>query len=311
MRAGNAPSSWGARSDLEREPMGLTHMRKPKNFVLEERLERYAAAIEQRPEALAGRWAEACFPGIGAPAQAAAEPPSLPRFERVHLDLGCGKGTFLVESARRNPETLYLGMDFEPVCIAYAAQRIIEEGLANALVIPRGAGALPRLFGAGELAEITLNFPTPYPKRRYADRRLTSVDHLLGYRRLFAPEGRVVLRTDSQPLRDFSLGQFEAAGYRLSWVSDDVRAEHPGFPATEYEQRLADRGARVYGICATPGEAPSDEQIARGRAVEQSLMAYLPDDLESLAYVPLGMEAAVTNLINRRRHEALRARQAR
>ena len=94
--------------------MGAVHVRTPKNFVLEERLERYANAIETNPESYAGNWREACAPAGGAP------------FTRLHLDLGCGKGTYLVEQARREPNTLFIGMDQEPICIAYAAQKICE-----------------------------------------------------------------------------------------------------------------------------------------------------------------------------------------
>lgn len=280
--------------------MGLTHMRKPKNFVLEDRLERYARAIESHPAHYRGRWADATSPLDG----------SRP-LRAVALDLGCGKGSYLVEAARRDPMTLFIGMDVEPVCIAYAAQRICESELANALVIPRGAGALSQIFGAGELDAITLNFPTPYPKRHFAQRRLTNVDHLLAYRPLLAPRATVTLRTDSQPLRDFTLTQIKAAGYKLLWVSDDVRRDHPEHPQTEYESRLVEQGAAVWGLCITPTPTPTDQldrdAIAHARNQEQSLVGYLPDDLERLTYVPLGMEAAVTNLINRRRRERERA----
>lgn len=82
--------------------MGAVHVRTPKNFVLEERLERYADAIETSPEAYAEDWREACAPVGSKP------------FEHLHLDLGCGKGTYLVEQARREPDTLFIGMDQEP-----------------------------------------------------------------------------------------------------------------------------------------------------------------------------------------------------
>ena len=97
--------------------MGAVHVRTPKNFVLEERLERYADAIETNPEAYAGDWREACAPAGSKP------------FEHLHLDLGCGKGTYLVERAHREPDTLFIGMDQEPICIAYAAQKICEQEL--------------------------------------------------------------------------------------------------------------------------------------------------------------------------------------
>lgn len=292
--------------------MGLTHIRTPRNFVLEERLERYADAIEEHPEAYRGRWAEACWPlavagpgsaargGEAPDAQAIGTAPS--RFAGVHLDLGCGKGAYLIERARREPRRLFIGMDTEPICIAYAAQYICEAGLSNALVLPRGADSIQSVFAPGELSGITLNFPTPYPKRKFAARRLVHVEHLLLYRDVLGRGAAVTLRTDSKPLRDYALAQFDAAGYKRSWVSDDVRAEHPEHPVTEYEARLSAQGARVYGICAVPGPAPSPEQVQRGREAEQSLVAYLPQDLDAMGYVPLGMEGAVVNLRNRARN---------
>ena len=73
--------------------MGAVHVRTPKNFVLEERLERYADAIETSPEAYAGDWRKACAPTGSKP------------FEHLHLDLGCGKGTYLVERAAPRAQT--------------------------------------------------------------------------------------------------------------------------------------------------------------------------------------------------------------
>lgn len=278
--------------------MGITHIRLPKNFVLEERLERYADAIETNGRTYAGHWAHACWP-LPADRSEALEADRPQSFRAVKLDLGCGKGSFLAQAAQREPDTLFLGMDIEAVCIAYAAQLLCERKIANALILPRSAQALPQLFAAGELAGITINFPTPCPRRRHAHRRLVNVDHLLGYRPFLADGATVVLRTDSQPLRDYAKGQFAAAGYRTCWISDNCRADHPEFPVTEYESRLIEAGARVYALCATPGPEPSPEQVECGRSAEQGLMNYLPDDLFSLDYVPYGMEAAVENARNR------------
>ena len=292
--------------------MGLTHIRTPKNFVLEDRLERYATAIEQRPETYRGHWGEACAPCGGADCGdvtrvgatcGSASRGDMPGFGRVHLDLGCGKGAYLVARAQREPDALFIGMDTEPICIAYAAQNIVEAGLSNAIVLARSADSIERLFGPGELAGITLNFPTPFPKRKFARKRLTSVDHLLSYRRVLAPGAAVTLRTDSQPLHDYTHTQLDAAGYRVLWASNDTRAEHPEHPETEYERRLAEQGAAVYGVCAIPGPEPTPEQIQTGRDAEQSLVAYLPRNLDSIGYIPLGMEGAVLNLRNRQRNE--------
>ena len=196
--------------------MHAMYARLPKHFVLEERLERYADAIEVRPWAYRGRWAEACWP-VGEPRDGGA-------FAQVRVDLGCGKGAFLVASAVREPDVLFVGMDAEPLCIAYAAQHIMEAELANAVVVPAQADVLPRVFGPGEVEVIHLNFPTPYPRKKDAKQRMFALERLLEYREVLAPGGTVRLRTDSQPLRDFFLTQLEAAGYEVVRQFEDERA---------------------------------------------------------------------------------------
>ena len=285
--------------------MGKMHARMPKNFVLEERLERYASAIEPAPERYAGRWAEACAPlpfstEKGAVLTDALE---LGRFSSVRLDLGCGKGAFLVESARRESDVLFVGMDAEPVCVAYAAQAVCEANVSNAVVVPGNARKLDRYFAPGELERIYVNFPTPHPKAHDARERLTYLDRLLAYRTLLSPAGTLRLKTDSQPFFAFTLTQLELAGYEVLEKSCDMHAAHPNDPVTGYEERLCAQGASVYGIFAAPGPLP--ERVEQTAAL--SLMDYLPHDLDSLGYVPLGMERAVENFRNRRTKLAARA----
>lgn len=282
--------------------MGSTRARTPKNFMLDERLERYRDAIEYLPASYAGRWAEACRPlGAG----------GADRFREVRLDLGCGKGSFLAAAAAAEPDVLFIGVDVQPVCIAYAAQRIVESGVRNALVVPGSGERLAHMFAPGELGAITLNFPTPHPRKREAGERLTTVDHLLAYRPLLAEGGTVTLRTDSEPLYDYSRPQFEAAGYRALWTSGDTRAEHPGIPWSEYEERLAEQGARVCGICAQPGPEPDARLVEAGRErMLDSLYDYIPEDLYEGSYIPHGMDFAIRNFRNRQRNAELRARRA-
>lgn len=264
-------------------PHGL-HIRLPKNFVLEERLERYAGAIEPNPYAWCGMWAWACAP-VGSPA-----------FREIRLDLGCGRGSFTVEMARREPDVLFIGMDAEPICIAYAAQAGCESGLPNVLFVPGTAMRIKEMFAPGELACIYLNFPTPFPRKKDSHKRLVNFERLMDYRVVLAPDGEVRLRTDSQPLFDFALTQVPIAGYELGWSSRDARAERPDEPTSEYEVKLGGRGARVCAYVATPGPAPVNPM----QTAEVSLAAYIPQDLASFdGYAPHGMEATIQNLRNR------------
>ncbi len=261
------------------------HARLPKNFVLEERLEKYGRVIEADPYSWRGKWAQACAPAGGE------------AFREVRLDLGCGKGSFTVEAARREPDVLFIGMDSEPVCIAYAAQRGCESGLANVVFVPGSGMRIKEMFAPSELGRIYLNFPTPFPRKRESHLRLVNMERLLDYREVLAPGAEVCLRTDSLPLREFAKTQLPLAGYAKTWESNDARGEHPDDPTSEYEIRLGAQGAKVFSLYSKPeGEAPANPV----QTAEMSLVAYIPQDLSAFDdYAPHGMQATMQNLRNR------------
>ena len=269
------------------------HARLPKNFVLEERLERYAPVIELEPTHYAGCWAEACrslsAEGTG-------------RFERIHVDLGCGKGSFVVQAGQAHPETLFVAIDAEPICIAYTAQHVTETSLDNVVVVPALGSSVVQIFAPNEVDSISLNFPTPFPRKKEADKRLCILERLLDYRQVLGPNGVVSFKTDSLPLWRFALTQFDLAGYDICWQTEDAHAERTAGIVTEYERRLSAQGATVYALEATPSSRePSHVQTA-----SLSLVDYLPDDLDELGYVPHGMQGTVTNLRNRRARRSMR-----
>ena len=163
---------------------------------------------------------------------------------------------------------------------------------------------LSTVFAAGELSALLMNFPTPFPKKKKAHLRLTYLDRLMTYRPLLGQGAGIRLRTDSQPLRDFTLTQLELAGYEVTWRSDDVRAEFPSEPWSAYERKLTEQGACAFGISACPGPAP--ERVEQTAPL--SLVSYLPDNLDQLDYVPHGMQGCVENLRNRNARERARGK---
>lgn len=279
------------------------HIRLPRHFVLEERLQRYAGAIEPSPHTWRGWWTEAF------------SPISVDRsiyFEHLCVDLGCGKGAFLVEAARREPHTLFIGIDNEPICIAYAAQAIQEAKIPNAVVVPGSAQHIC-LYFKHEINTLYLNFPTPLPKSRDAEHRLTYFNHLLDYYRSLSTDGKIIFKTDSLPLWRWSLDQFHQpeCPFFISWTSQDTRHDYPLDPETGYERKLIAKGASVFSICARPdhnkrydlkpySDPRNESNCHRG------LIKYLPDDLDSMSYVPHGMEATVVNLVNFRAKQQLK-----
>ena len=273
--------------------------------------------------AWAGRW-NAWAPGGAVRGKA---------FSHVVLDLGCGKGEYTVACAKLRPDVLFVGFDVDALCTLRAAEAAAAEGVDNAVFLMDGmpsfeehpeqahasrasackgarSGApaevdLSNVFAVGELSALLMNFPTPFPKKKKAHLRLTYLDRLMGYRPLLGRGAGIRLRTDSQPLRDFTLTQLELAGYEVTWRSEDVRAEFPDEPWSAYERKLTEQGACAFGIAACPGPAPEHvEQTA-----PLSLVSYLPDNLEQLDYIPHGMQGCVENLRNRNARERARGKQ--
>ena len=204
--------------------------------------------------------------------------------------------------AQRHPEILFVGLDYEKPCIALAAKRAAELDLANVVFTLADAEDIRDLFGEAELDCIYLNFSTPHPRKKRAKERLTYVDELVKYRDVLSAEGCISLKTDSPPFFEFSLVQFDMAAYDVTWSTRDLRAEGLDTVSTEYEDRLVALGAKIHACRAVKADRPIDlEQRAH-----MSLFEYLPEDLDTLEYVPYGMEGAVFNWRNRRAKERAR-----
>ena len=262
--------------------------RKPTNLHLT--LERYHAPIVDEPAAYQGEWVSAFMPDARA----------------LYLDLGCGKGTFLAEAAAKHPDVLFVGIDNNEVCVAHAAQKAVEQGLENVRVVIADAARLEEFFAPGELDLIYLNFNSPFPKKKYAEKRLTHLNHLLRYRRLLAPEGHIDLRTDNLPYWNFTLGQLDIAGYEIVAQSDDLHRDAAAFDAvlnSEYDARTTARGARVRYLQALPGP----ERESYQQTDKLGLSEYLPEDIENFDEIPYGMEDTITNMRNRRANARARA----
>lgn len=246
--------------------------------------------VEDEPAACAGSWAARYLPGA----------------REVRLDLGCGKGSFAIQSAQAEPDVLFVAMDCERGCVAMAATRAQKAAVSNVIFAVGDASDLARYFAPGELALIYLNFSTPFTPAKQAPKRLTYAARLDGYRDLLAPGGAVRFKTDSAPLFDYSLTQFELAGYDLTWSTRDLHAFNPAEIQSDYEELLSAQGASIHACLAVPGPRP-DEMV---QTAPQGLASYLPDDLDSLTYIPYGMESTVENFKNRKINQQRRERAA-
>ena len=172
----------------------------------------------------------------------------------LRIEIGIGKGQFLLTLAQQNPDVNYVGIEKYSSVLIRALARQEELKLQNLRLIRYDAETIDELFADGEVDRIYLNFSDPWPKDRHAKRRLTSDRFLARYARILAPEGRVEFKTDNTDLFDFSLESAESCGWTLSEVTRDLHNSPAaeGNVMTEYEERFSALGNPICRLVATP-----------------------------------------------------------
>lgn len=202
-------------------------MRKKKNLV--PRMEKCAPVHVRDGFALKGRWRETLMPG-------AAE---------TRLELGCGKGRFTVETARQNPDILFIAIEKVPDALVTAMERAMALELKNVFFVVGDAALAPDYFAEDEVDLIYINFCDPWPPKGQAKRRLTHRGFLTSYRKVLKLGGQVHFKTDNQPLFEFSVLEFPEAGYELSEVTRDLHGHGPQGVMTDYEAKFYDQGLPI------------------------------------------------------------------
>jgi tRNA (guanine-N7-)-methyltransferase len=165
----------------------------------------------------------------------------------IHIEVGMGKGKFILEMARQHPEINYIGIEKYSSVLVRALERREELETDNLLFLRMDAEEIHHFFAAGEVEKIYLNFSDPWPKDRHAKRRLTSIPFLERYDKFLTPEGLIQFKTDNRPLFDFSLEQIKQAGWILDECSYDLHAQGPAPDnvMTEYEEKFYQMGKPI------------------------------------------------------------------
>ena len=171
----------------------------------------------------------------------------------IEIEIGMGKGRFLTELARQNPNINYIGMErYDSVLVRALEKREQTEELSNLFYLCEDAKNVTEIFGTGEIARIYLNFSDPWPKDRHAKRRLTSTEFFARYDQILAKEGVVMFKTDNRILFDFSLEQVPKAGWNLKDVTFDLHHSEyaEGNIMTEYEEKFSSLGNPIFRLVA-------------------------------------------------------------
>lgn len=175
----------------------------------------------------------------------------------LHLEIGMGKGQFIMALAKIHPEINYIGIERYTSVLLRALQKMEKDNdaPANLRFLCIDARTLADVFGEGEVGRIYLNFSDPWPKDRHAGRRLTSNAFLDIYRRILAPGGQIEFKTDNRKLFDFSLEEIPAAGWHVEAHTFDLHRDadmSAGNIMTEYEEKFSAMGNPICKLIASP-----------------------------------------------------------
>lgn len=163
----------------------------------------------------------------------------------IHIEVGMGKGQFIITLAENNPDINYIGIEKYSSVLVRAIEKQEEKQLPNLFFIRMEAENIADVFEKNEVSQIYLNFSDPWPKDRHAKRRLTSVQFLERYEKILKTKGHVIFKTDNRDLFDFSLEQEKEAPHwtLLNYTFDLHNSQYvEGNVMTEYESRFVAKG---------------------------------------------------------------------
>lgn len=170
----------------------------------------------------------------------------------IEVEVGMGKGKFIMEMAQNHPEINYIGIERYSSVLLRGLQKREEMDLSNIWFLCVDAKELAEVFEEREVDKIYLNFSDPWPKDRHAKRRLTSPEFMAVYDKVLAKDGRVEFKTDNRGLFEYSLESIPAAGWQIEEKTFDLHNSPMAADnvMTEYETKFAARGNAICKLIA-------------------------------------------------------------
>lgn len=170
----------------------------------------------------------------------------------LHLEVGMGKGQFIIGMAKAHPEINFIGLEIQRTVAAIALKKALPEKLSNLQLICGEGEELTEYFEPGEVEKLYLNFSDPWPKKRHAKRRLTYHTFLSEYQLILQPQGQVELKTDNMGFFEFSVVSMNNFGMKFAglWLDLHNSDENEHNVETEYEHKFASKGQPIYKLTA-------------------------------------------------------------
>ena len=176
----------------------------------------------------------------------------------LHIELGCGKGTFIAELGSRQPEINFLAIDLIDAVLGLTKRNIEaayaekKQPIDNVQIMSWDIERIDAILSPEDgVKRIYINFCNPWPRRRYQKKRLTHSKHLEKYKKLLSENGEIHFKTDNDELFADSIKYFESAGFTIKTLIPDLHAaDYPGNIETEHEKMYAEQGIKIKFLIA-------------------------------------------------------------
>jgi tRNA (guanine-N7-)-methyltransferase len=165
-----------------------------------------------------------------------------------YLEIGSGKGQFLVDMAKKFPKKFFVGVERNVTCCGFTAKKLVEEKLENAKLMFINAELLLNNIKDNSIDGIFLNFSDPWPKKRHHKRRLTAEAFLKNYYRVLKPGARIMMKTDNPDLFAFTLENLENSPFKIIEQNDNYLTHDEFDTMTEYEQSFREEGIAIHRL---------------------------------------------------------------
>ena len=167
-------------------------------------------------------------------------------YKNYYLEIGSGKGQFLVNMAKNHPDTFFIGMERNVTCAGFTAKKLVEGEITNAKLVYADAGQVLPSIEAESVEGIFLT--DPWPKKRHAKRRLTSDSFLEQYYRILKKGAKLIFKTDNYDLFTYSLEILENSTFKLVEANYSYDGKDPFDEITEYEASFREEGQPIYRL---------------------------------------------------------------
>ncbi len=168
----------------------------------------------------------------------------------VEMEIGCGKGGFIIELAKQNPDKNFLAVELLDNIIVMAAESAATAGVKNLKFFTCGADYLARYIKEESIERLYLNFSPPYNGKRYENRRLTKSELIEDYKSFLKVGGEVLQKTDDKEFFDYSFSQFVKFGFDTEDISKKLDSGEIKNVQSEYERKFRSLGLPIYALSA-------------------------------------------------------------